>query len=206
MLKALIAAALLTVAAVPALAEDYVSGQHYQLVSPPQGTSTGDKVEVVELFWYGCPHCFQFEPVVDHWLENKPANVEFVRMPAVFARNWEVHARAYYACEQLGVLDKVHKPLFQALHVDKRRLFTQEELAAFFAELGVPEADFNTAYDSFDVDKKTRHAIAMTRAYGISGVPSLVVNGKYRSSAQAAGTYEDLLKVVDHLAAKESAR
>jgi protein dithiol oxidoreductase (disulfide-forming) len=206
MRNALFAGLVLAIVSCAATAENYVAGQHYQSVVPPQATTTPDKVEVVEMFWYGCPHCYEFEPVIAEWLKDKPDYVEFVRVPAVFARNWEVHARAYYAAEQLGVLDEIHKALFDALHVEKRKLFDEDELAAFFVEHGVTEEAFRTAFDSFDVDKKTRRAIALTRSYGISGVPAVIVNGKYRSSAQYAGTFEQLLKLVDFLADKEHAQ
>lgn len=206
MLKVLFTTFMLAAGVFAAQTDDYVAGQHYQSVVPPQATATPGKIEVVEMFWYGCPHCYEFEPVVREWLKGKADYIDFVRIPAVFASNWEVHARAYYAAEQLGVLDEIHGPLFDALHVDKRKLFSKDELAAFFAEHGVEEAAFRTAYDSFDVDKKARRAVALTRGYGISGVPAVIVNGKYRSSAQYAGTFENLLKLVDFLADKEHAQ
>lgn len=205
-MKALLALVLAALAVTAPAADEFTAGRHYDLVTPAQPTGTEDKIEVVELFWYGCPHCYTFEPHIEKWLETKPDYIEFVRMPAVFARNWEVHARAYYAAEQLGVLDRIHRPLFDALHQQKRELFTEEALAAFFAEHGVEPEDFRTAYDSFAVDSKARAAIAATRNYGITGVPAVVVNGKYRSSARSTGTYENLLKLVEHLAAKEHTR
>lgn len=189
---------------VSALADDaFVVDQHYQLVTPAQATTTKDKIEVVELFWYGCSHCYAFEPTVSAWLKEKADYVEFVRMPAVFAANWEIHARAYYAAEKLGVLDKIHQPLFDALNKDKRELFTVETLTAFVVEQGVSAEDFKAAYESFEVDTKTRRAASLTRAYGISGVPAMIINGKYRSGAQQTGNFENLLKLVDFLAAKE---
>ncbi len=205
MIRFLVVAVIALGGALTEAAEPFNPGQHYEGISPAVATSVAaDKVEVVELFWYGCPHCFAFEPSIEAWLKTKADYIEFVRVPAVFARNWEIHARAYYAAEQLGVLDKTHAALFRALHEGKRKLFSQAELAAFYAEQGVPEADFNRAYESFDVDTKTRNAIALTRQYGISGVPAVIVNGRYRSSAQKAGTYDNMLKLVDFLAAKEA--
>lgn len=202
MLKYLLTAMLALVTTM-AGAEEVIAGRHYERVSPAVATNVADnKIEVVELFWYGCPHCYQFEPAIEHWLETKPDNIEFVRVPAIFARNWELHARAYYAAEQLGVLDKTHGALFDALHKQRRKLFTEDALVAFFVEQGVDEAAFLEAYNSFDVDSKTRTAATLTRKYGITGVPAMVVDGRYRTSAQKTGTYEMLLKVVDHLAAK----
>lgn len=126
--------------------------------------------------------------------------------PGGFAHNWEIHARAYYAAQQLGILDKTHRALFDALHKERRRLFDEDSLAAFYADFGVTEQQFRDAYESFDVDSKVRHAIALTRKYGISGVPSIIVNGTYRTGTQQAGDYDTVLKVAEFLAAKESNR
>jgi protein dithiol oxidoreductase (disulfide-forming) len=187
--------------------DEFVAGRHYDNIDPPTETNVAaGKIEIVELFWYGCPHCYEFEPLIASWLKTKAPYIEFVRMPAVFAANWEIHARAFYAAEQLGVLDQVHEPLFDALHRERRKVFSEGELAAFYAEHGVRAEDFHKAYNSFDVDKKTRRAAALTRKYGIGGVPAIIINGKYRSSTQQAGSYENLLKVANFLAAKEASR
>ena len=204
----IVCSALLALLAVTnSAAQEFIAGQHYQEVKPAVATSAGEgKVEVLELFWYGCPHCYAFEPQLSEWAKNKPDYVEFVRVPAVFAHNWEIHARAYYAAQQLGVLEKIHQALFDAIHKQGRKVFTEEELTEFFVDQGVEAAAFTKAYNSFDVDTKTRHAIALTREYGITGVPALIVNGKYRSSAQEAGDFTTLLKLVDFLADKEHKR
>jgi len=104
-----------------ASASRVMAAEGYEMVTPAQPTTSKDKVEVVELFWYGCPHCYKFEPYVERWLKRKPKNVKFVRMPGVFRASWEIHARAYYTAEILGVVDKVHKPMFEAIHEQKRR-------------------------------------------------------------------------------------
>ena len=182
----------------------FKSGQHYEAVTPAQPTRTGEKIEVVELFWYGCRHCYAFEPHIKKWLEEKADYIKFVRVPAVFSPKWEVHARAFYAAEQLDVTDRIHIALFEAIHVDKRRITTEDALAAFFVERGIDEVDFRTAYHSFDVDGKTGQAKAATRKYGITSVPSMVIAGKYRSSARDSGSLQNLLKLVDHLADKEN--
>ena len=106
----------------------------------------------------------------------------------------------------MRVLDKIHRPLFDALHLEKRKLYTEDALATFFAEHGTPAEEFRQAFNSFDVDTKTRQAIAATRSYGITGVPAVIINGKYRSSARSTGSYENLLKLVDYLADKENGR
>ncbi len=177
----------------------------YETIEPAQPTQTPDKVEVVELFWYGCPHCYDFEPYLERWLARKPSHVVFTRVPAVFPNNrlWLLHAQAFYTAQALGVLDRIHGPLFEAYQNAKRPLDTQEQLAAFFAERGVPAADFDRAWSSFGVQSKTRQAVALTQRYGIDGVPAVVVNGKYRTSGSLTGTFENVLKVVDALVEQE---
>ncbi len=207
MLRSLLAACLMAGAAAAFAQDAFQPGKHYEGVSPAVATHVEEgKVEVLELFWYGCPHCYAFEPELSKWLESKADYIEFVRVPAVFARNWEIHARAYYAAEQLGVLEQTHPALFEALHRERRRVFSVDELAGFFAEHGVDESAFRAAYDSFDVDTKTRRAVKLTREYGITGVPAVIIDGRYRTSTQKTGDFETLLKVVDALAAKQADR
>ena len=181
----------------------YVDGQHYEKVVPQQPVQSGDKIEVLEIFWYGCPHCYHFEPHLAKWLASKAADVEFRRMPGVFRKDWVPHARAYYTAETLGVLDKVHTQLFEALHKDRKPIVNQEQLADFFADQGIAREKFEKTYNSFAIDSKTRQAVIMSREYGISGVPAVIVNGKYRSSGTMAGGFDELLKVIDRLVDKE---
>ena len=183
--------------------DEFVLGKHYQAVTPAQPVQTAGKIEVLEIFWYGCPHCYDFEPFINRWLSAKPSDVEFQRMPAVFRPDWALHAKAYYTAEALGVLDKIHTPLFKAIHEDKRKLNDESSLAKLFSEHGVSKEEFSTSFNSFTVESKTRQALHMVRQYGIGGVPAIVVNGKYHSSAAQAGSYEQLLKVIDYLVDKE---
>lgn len=189
-----------------ASAAEYQEGKHYQLVSPPAPTASGDQVEVVELFWYGCGHCYSFEPVLEAWLKKKPEGVNFKRIPAVFAQNWVPAARAFYAAAALGATDKLHRPLFDAIHVDQRKLFDEESLIKFAAEVGIPEDEFRAAYDGMTIDGKVKQAMFATRDYQIDGVPSMIVNGKYRVTASMAGSQKAMLKVVEFLVDKEKAR
>lgn len=177
---------------------------HYESVVPAQPTSTGKKVEVVEMFWYGCPHCNSLEPYVNRWLKKKPANAEFVRMPAIFNQKWEPHARAFYTAEILGVLDKIHHAMFEALHGQKRKINSDAEIKKFFLEHGVSEKDFDRVYRSFAVEAKIRRSKDMSQRYGIRGVPALIVNGKYRTGAQLAGGNAKIFRVVNFLVDKES--
>lgn len=182
------------------------SGESYELVSPAQPTQSDGKIEVIELFWYGCPHCYHFEPELQAWLKHKPDDVMFRRIPALFNEQWVVHARAYYAAEALGMVDKLHEPLFDAIHKDGKRIMDEESIIKFAASQGIPEQQFREAYDSFAVDKKVRQAMMATRDYGITGVPALIVNGKYRTSPSLAGGADQVLKVIDTLVAKERAK
>ncbi len=185
--------------------QKFTAGEHYERIRPAQVTQSGDTVEVLELFWYGCPHCYAFEPHLKEWLQNnKPDNMTFRRAPAIFAKNWLVHARAYYAAEAIGVLEQLHEPLFRALHEERRRLVDDEALIKFAASQGINEAEFRAAFRSFGVDRKVRQAIKATRDYGIDGVPSLIVNGKYRTSPTSAGGYDAMIKVAEDLVAKEN--
>lgn len=202
----LIAVALMLGALPAAQAESfYLEGAQYEAIVPPApADAPAGKVEVVEMFWYGCPHCYRFEPYLSRWLENKPENVSFKRVPAVLNPNWVVHARAYYAAQMLGVEEKIHADMFRAIHEQGRRLDTEEALAAFFAAHGVPEDKFREAFNSFEVHMKLREAARLGRAYQLGGVPAMVVNGKYRVTGSLAGSYPEMLNVVQHLVQQEA--
>jgi thiol:disulfide interchange protein DsbA len=176
----------------------------YELVTPAQPTHDVNKVEVIEFFWYGCPHCFDFEPTLAKWVKALPKNVEFIRQPAVFSDLWGKHAKAYYTAEALGIVDKIHQDFFDTIQIKKEHLETEEQLAKFFAAHGVAEVDFKKAYNSFPVDMKVRQAATKAALYGISGVPAIVINGKYKTSGPTAGSHEKMIEIMDKLIAQES--
>lgn len=180
-------------------------GQGYEALSNPQPTQHPDKVEIIEFFWYGCPHCYSFEPELTAWLKTAPKNVEFIRQPAVFNDTWGKHAKAYFVAEALGVVDKVHADLFDAIQNKKQKLETEDELSDFFAAHGVDKAQFKEAFSSFAVDTKMRQAPVIAGKYGITGVPTVIVNGKYVTSGPLAGSHEKMLEVMDKLIKQESA-
>ncbi len=190
------------VSSLPARAQQYVAGQHYTVLDKPLTTSTGDKIEVMELFWYGCPHCYAFEPQIENWVKNMPENAEFIRVPAVFGRNWEFHARAYYTFEILGVLDQVHGDFFDAIHKDRKQINSVSALADFLEDYGVSEDDVEAAFKSFATDNFMRRALALARDSQARGVPAIVVDGKYLSGITEAGSQKALLDVVDYLVAR----
>lgn len=196
----------LAMAANPVLSAEFIEGTHYVRIDPPQPTVTGDKIEVVEIFWYGCPHCYRMEPYVNRWLKKKPDNAEFIRLPGILSPRWMVHARAYYTAEILGVVDKLHEPIFEAIHGARNPLNDQASLMALFKQHGVTEEDYKRAFLSFAVDTKIRRAAEMANRYNIDSVPALIVNGKYRTSGSMAGSNALAFQVVDYLIQLESQR
>lgn len=186
-------------------AEGIDEGIDYRLVEVPMRAEDGDDVEVLELFWYGCPHCYHLEPDIEQWLATQPKEVSFRRLPAAAVPRWVPHAKAYYAAEQLGELDRLHKPLFKALHDDRRMVFTDEQIIAFAAERGIDEEAFRSAYNSFPVDMDVRKSAELVRNYKIDGVPAIVVNGKYVTSATQTGSKTKMFEVINALVAEEIA-
>ena len=175
----------------------------YTRIVPAQPTQAIDKIEVLEVFWYGCPHCYEFEPYVEKWLQSKAEDVEFRRMPGIFSKNWIPHARAYFTAEKLSVLDIIHSSLFEALHEEKKRLYTEDELKDFFVSKGIDGDEFTEVYNSSEVETKFKQAFVMGQRYKITGVPAVIINGKYMTSGSLAGSYDNLLKTIDDLVDKE---
>lgn len=177
----------------------------YNTISPAQPTQTGNKIEVLEIFWYACPHCYDFEPYVKEWLTKKPKDVTFRRMPGIFRKNWIPHAKAFYTAEKMGILDKIHSPLFEAIHEKKEKLFDDKSIKKFFIKQGVDKAELNKIYDSEEIKTKANQAFVMGQRYKVTGVPAIIVNGKYMISGSTAGSFENVLKITDSLVDKERA-
>jgi thiol:disulfide interchange protein DsbA len=180
-------------------------GEGFDPIDPPVATTAPDgKVEVVEFFWYGCPHCYQMEPQLETWLESKPENVSFIRVPAPLNNKWTIHAQFYYAAEILGLTEKLHIPLFEAMHVKKRRLFDKDSLIDFAVEQGVDKQKFVDALNSFGVYVKVQNAKKLGARYQLDGVPAIGINGKYKTSGSLAGSYDKMFEIVSKLVAEES--
>lgn len=176
-------------------------------VNPPQRTEVAPgKIEVLEFFWYGCPHCYQLEPELATWVRKLPAHVVFKRQPAVFSDRWVHLSQAYYALEALGELERLHVEVFQAIHEEGRDLNSPEAFFAWAASKGVDRKKLTAAYQSFAVVSKVARARQLSKAYPLDGVPALVINGKFVSSPASAGGYAQLLRVADQLIARESKR
>ena len=185
--------------------QNYVEGTDYDLITPAVRTADPDKIEVAEFFWYGCGHCYTFEPMIEQWKKSLPDDVDFHGSPAIWNAQMELHARAYYAAQVLGVLDTMHPVLFQAMNVDRKRLSSEAEIAALFSANGVSAEDFGKAFKSFGVTSQVRQANARARAAKITGTPALMVNGKYHVSTRKAGSQANMLKVAEFLIEKERA-
>jgi len=198
----LISTALLFTATTAAYAQDekFIQGGHYELLDEVQPVQTGDKIEVVEMFWYRCPHCYRLEPYIIEWKKNMPENAEYVPIPALLNANWEFHARAYYTFEALGIEDQLHAEFFNALHVQRKNINSVEKLTEWARDLDISEADqIPATFTSFAVENKLNFANIMSRKYGITGVPSIIVDGRYRTSIGLAGSHEKLIEVINFL-------
>jgi thiol:disulfide interchange protein DsbA len=182
-------------------------GKDYRVIKPPQPTDSGNRVEVLEFFWYACPHCNALQPPLRAWLKQKPADVEFKRMPAVLDKSWVPLTWAYYAYEALGLVDKLHYDTFTAIHGQKIRLQDPQVLFDWVAKQGVDRQKFADAYNSFGVKNRGARSIEMTRSYDIPGTPALTVDGKYLIAPSMIlrpdGTvdYERYFRVVDQVIA-----
>lgn len=179
-------------------------GTHYERLSPTQPTSSSpEQVEVAEIFWYGCVHCYAFDSYLEQWESAKPAYVNFVRVPAVWNPLVQLHARAFYTAEVLGKGQEMHDAFFETIHEDGNLLDSEQALTEFFGRFGVDAETFKTTFDSFEVHTKLQRADELNRRYEISSVPTVVVNGKYKTNATMAGSYEQLIALIDELAASE---
>lgn len=199
-----LALAVLPLACTAAAPTGIVEGKHYKKVATTVAPADAKRVTVEEFFWYGCPHCFQVDPFVDSWVPKKAGYVDFARVPNSLGRaDGEAHARAFYIAEVLGVSEKVHKPMFLAIHQQRNPMANADALRALFlANANVQGPAFDKASSSFMVDSKMRRAEQLARSYQITSVPSFVVGGKYTTNATMAGGNDKLMAVVDQLAAK----
>jgi len=191
----------------------FTEGEHFVRMVPTQPTVGGaDKIEVAEFFWYGCPHCYDLEPTINRWEANKPANVRFVKIPAMWNDVLKLHARLFYTEEVLvrnGIIEDgvgFRNAVFEEYHRRGNRLLSEESIARLFERYGVSQNDFAKTWNSFEVSQKLRVANDLARRYSIASVPAIVVNGKYRTGAAEAGGYTKMLEVIDELVAREAAR
>ena len=193
--------AALALAPLPAFAQPrrITAGVDYSELRPALPTESAGKIEVLEFFWYGCPHCYTLEPVLEKWIPTLPADVQFRRVPAVFNDNWARDAAVFYTFEALGVLEKLHRPYFDAIHRD--RVNTRDAAARndWLQKSGVDVKRFEDAYKSFGVHSKVKRAQQLSVAYRIDGTPALAVQGRYTISAEQGRTQQGMLGIADYL-------
>ncbi len=180
----------------------FIEGRDFDRVASeiPQD---GDKINVTEVFWYGCPHCFRFEPYANRFKANLPDDVNFEQQPSVLNPRWAEHARTYYALEMMGIKDVLHEEFFNALHLKRERLFDVDAIAAWVADQGQDAAKFKELYFSFPVETLLRKNMKKEQRYGHRGVPAVIVNGKYLVSASKAGSNERMIEIMNFLIDQE---
>ena len=201
-----LAVAGLLVFTAPVQAAKYEDGVHYYTLEQPQPVQTGDKIEVVELFWYHCPHCFALEPVLTDWLQKGiPQNAEYVALPGIFRRSTIFDARVFFTLEALGLTERMHEEVYHEIHVRKNPFKSLGDLNDLLSKYGISAQDFKAAYDSFAVDTKMKHAQLMFERYQATGVPTIVVDGKYRATASTAGGHRELMDLTNYLVEKAAA-
>lgn len=196
----LVVAGLAALGLVGMAAAKLTANRDYVILNPPQPTEVAaGKIEVLEFFWYGCPHCFDLEPVLHKWTQTLPSDVEFRRVPTIFRESWVPGARIYYALEAIGELQRLHDGVFSAIHTDGINLNDEKTLIDWMAKKGVDGKKFADAYKSFTVQTKTKRAQQITQAYKLTGVPALAVDGKYLTSVSQTGSHEALTAALEDL-------
>ncbi len=182
---------------------DYQAGEHYIVLPAPATTADPEKIEVAELFWYGCGHCFQFDPIISEWKGNLAEDVSFREVPAMFGGAWNTHAQLFYTVESLGKLEETHSAIFAAIHQQNNRLADKDAMIELLADYDISADEFNKAWGSFGVRSKMEQATRLAKAYRATGVPTLIVNGKYRIEGAMVGGFDEMLKVAEFLVDKE---
>lgn len=186
-------------------AEPFQLGKHYYAIDPPQPTSSGNKIEVLEIFMYTCPHCYDLEPYLVKWKATAPADVAYSGFPAAWNPAAEAFARAFFAAETLGILEKSHEAMFDALHKQHTPMQNMEGIAEWYSQFGVTKEQFLSAANSFAVNSKIGRSNTMLPRWGVQGTPSIIINGKYRFDVASAGGHQNVAPLIDYLVAKERA-
>ena len=182
-------------------AQEFIEDVNYVRLSKPLPVQTGQKIEVLELFWYRCPHCYRLEPYLNRWLKNPPEYIEYVRLPAVLTKTWEFDARVFYTFEALGVTDILHDAYFDAIHKERKSFVTEEQVGSWATDYGVDQQlILDTFSNSFYVNSKVEAARSITRAYETDGVPTIIIDGKYRTKVSLAGGHDELIDLINYLA------
>ncbi|MBT3707151.1 MAG: thiol:disulfide interchange protein DsbA/DsbL [Proteobacteria bacterium] len=184
----------------PSGAQEFKEDVNFFPLLVEQPVRTGDRIEVLEIFWYGCPHCYALEPYLKKWLKNKPEFVEFVQLPAVLNRSWAFDARVFYTFVALGLIDELHEAYFDAIHKDRRRMKKVEQVASWAQEQGVDPQLILDTFNSFGVDSMLANATQMSGRYEADGVPTIIIDGKYRTTVSLAGGHNEIIDLINYLA------
>ncbi len=185
----------------------YPEVEYFNTLPAAQGTSSpAGKIEVAEVFWYGCGHCYNLEPLISDWQKKLPSDVNFVRIPVMWNPTNEIHGRVHYTADALGKLDEITSAMFRAIHVNNKPMTEEKDIQKLFEEHGVPEADFNQTFRSFSVESQLKRAKDLTVKYRVQGVPLIVVNGKYTTNGPKISSHQILLAVTDELVQRERQR
>ena len=186
-----------------AVGQPWEEGEHYDIVSPVLRTSNPEKIEVMEFFWFGCGHCYTFEPLLAAWKKTLADDVAFKGSPAIWNSTMEIHAKVFYTAEVLGISERINPVVFRAINQDRRPLTAESDIATLFESSGVLRSDFFDAFNSFGVGSQVRQASSRARSAKITGTPEIVINGKYRITTRKAGNQTNMLKIADYLIEKE---
>lgn len=185
----------------------FKEGQDFKVLTAAQGTTGAPgKIEVAEAFWYGCSHCYQFDPLLSDWAKKLPADVSFVRIPVMWNPTNQIHARLFYTAQALGKAEEMHAAIFREIHVNRNMLTTEDEIQKFFAKFGVSAEDFQKSFRSFAVEGQLKRAKDLTERYQVRSVPMMIVDGKYTSDAPGIKSFDDMLAVVTELTERERRR
>lgn len=170
----------------------------YRLIAP-QPVQTGDKIEVIDFFWYGCPHCFSLQPALESWIKRMPADVALRRIPAILRDTWAPHVRIFYTLEALEELERLHQEVYHGYHVEELHMSKPDVMVQWAVRHGIDRQKWLNAYNSSEVEQKVQQAKDLTRAYNVQGTPSLVVDGRYLTSSGMAGTVSGMIPILDDL-------
>ena len=195
-----------------AFAQQAVEGKDYKTITPPQKPETAKKVEVIEFFSYACPHCAEFEPTLQTWVKRKPKDVDYKMVPLVFREQWKAPAKLYYTLEAMGLVDKYHDKVYDAIHKQSKELFTDQAVKDWAKSAGIDSTKFNDVYDSFGIDAKLQRSASMGKAYGVQFTPAIAVNGRYWTGPSMVTTPQGTVdsarffQVIDQLIDAERSR
>ena len=195
----LLAAAAAGLGALPVARAQPAPGRDYRVVDPALPTDSGDRIEVLEFFWYGCVHCFNLEPALEAWSAKLGTDVVLKRVPAVFNDRWAHDATIFYALEAIGAAERTHRALFEAIHVKRLNTTNERLFTEWLKSQGIDDAAFGEAFRSFGVSSRVLRAVQLTAAYRVDGTPSLAIGGRYAVSADQAATGRAMLATADHL-------